>query len=393
MLSWAGLAAGANVGAGILTAQALSVSDRGVLAIVLSVSGLASVVGGLGTNVAIRHLLPRPDPQVSFGDYLGLSALLAAGVAAIATAAILLGGRIIDRQMLHLPIVVAGTVYAVGFFLSIQCFDGLNAFGRTGAAAGVNAAGSVLVLLLVIGASIARAGLALILCAYSLAVLFQTGFALRLLQRGGAGLRPRLRAEPSARLVRLGAPAVALNLGQVLAYRLDRYLIGAIAGPAVAGVYSVATTPAELLRIPATAYGQVTLHGVASGEFRVADVWHAIRRTYLLVIAPAAALAIAAPWLIETVFGERYTGATTPFRILVLAELFLLPFQIAARALSGLGRTREAAVAGFLGLAVTVTALLLLVPQLGAAGGALASVGAYAVMSGVSVALLRRHWK
>jgi O-antigen/teichoic acid export membrane protein len=268
----------------------------------------------------------------------------------------------------------------------------LNAYGFTTLATAIDAAGSL-----------AQLGLVLILFwqgttavdpyvgALVAGNVVQVGLGLVAVRRQGIDLRPRCRRRPWRLLVRTGLPGIALDVGQVLTFKIDRYLLGAMLSPAAVGVYSVAATAPELLRLPTLALSQPIFHRLASGSARIAD----FRRTRRLSLAVTAVLTAAtffvAPFAVKLLFGDRFAAAVTPLRVLLLAEFGITVFYLDASSLAaGMHRVGDAGVAALAGFAVVALSDLLLIPSYGIAGAAWASVIAYTVM-GLVAHLLLRH--
>jgi len=86
---------------------------------------------------------------------------------------------------------------------------------------------------------------------------------------------------------------------------------------------------------------------------------------------------VTAPVTVPLLFGEDFAPAVHLVAILGLAQLFAGPTQIIEGVLLSQGRPGDQAAAQYAGLAVTAFGLLLLVPAIGVAGAASASVCAY----------------
>lgn len=232
------------------------------------------------------------------------------------------------------------------------------------------------------------------LTAYVLALItgnvFQVGLALAALRGVTDSFRPHFAQATWRPAVRTGLPGIAVDISGILTFRLDRYLLGLFLGPAAVGVYSVAATAPELLRLPALAMGQPLFPRVASGAARAED----FGRTRLLCLAAPAGLAVAAfvasPFAVRILFGDQYATAVTPLRVLLLAEfgitLFYIDGALVAAAFSRLGDAATAAAAGCLAV---VVADLVLIATRGVVGAAWGSVIAYFV-TGLSAHLILR---
>ena len=377
---WLGLAAVASLGQAVLTARMLPVDRRGALVVLLTVSGLGALVGGLGTNVAFRHFHGRADPRVGLGDYLGLS-LAVAPVAAVLVTVVCLpllaltGGARADGAL-----AVAVALLACGNLLGAQLLDALNATGSVGSAAALSAGTSLAQMgLLLVGPR--HPSLVQILVVLTTCWATQAVVCVLVLARSGLCTRPRRDREAWRLLVRTGLPALGLNLGATVAFRFDRLLVAAFGGAAAASVYSVASASCEALRLVPTSVGQVVFHRAARGGLTQATLRRVTGGVLAVLVAAAAVLVLGAPWLVRSLFGAGYATAVTPMRLLLVAELLLAPFLVESRVLTGVGRTAAAGGVGLLGLLVSLAAYPAFVPWLGPTGGAVGSMLAYAVMT------------
>lgn len=371
---------------GVITARLLGVDLRGVLGIFVSVAGLVVLVGTLGTNVAIRRLLPRGESSPK--QYLQVSCLLFLFHLLLLFGVIWGLSTFVDETFAEPGIFLAFLAYGAAYFWSNQLLDLMNASGLMAKSAATNALGTAVCLAALVVAVVSGAGLAGVVLCYVVSMLAQIGIGVFFLRRSFGGV-----AQPGARgqLLRAGPKLLGLNLGQAIAYRADTALIGALGSAGAAGIYSVATTPASVLTLPATAVGQVMMHDAAARTISFGGLF---RRVSGLMGGLAVLVVIG--WLladpvIAILFGPDFADAAGVLRVLLLAQLLLVPFIVLSRVVVACGATWSASLPGVLG-AVTLLALgIVLIPGLGAFGGAWASVCAYGVMSTVSFIQVLRY--
>jgi O-antigen/teichoic acid export membrane protein len=374
----------------VTTARALGPTGRGVLVLLVTIALLSSLIGSLGANVGARlHLVSPEDPMPS-GHFVGL---LVALVAAQLVVCLAVASLLLPLADVHLPLGERLLFSALGAAMlgAYLLNDGLNSYGFVADAAAVDAFGSFVQLLAVGSALVAGATtVAPVGAGLVLGSSVQVVTALLVLRRRGVDTRPRRDPRAWRLLVRTGLPGMAAALAEVFTFRIDRYLLALFATPAAVGVYSVASTASEVLRLPSLAVGSALFHRLASGTAEVAD-FRTTRRLCLLVTAlMAAAVAVVAPPLIELAFGPDYAGAVTPLRIVLLGELGIAVYQMDGSSLAGRGRVGSMAVAAACGLVVVVLADVGLMGPFGVAGAAWASVIAYWVMGAVAWWSLRR---
>jgi O-antigen/teichoic acid export membrane protein len=389
---------GAAGAVALLTARKLGPSGRGVLVLMLTLSAFTLLIGSLGMNISARiHLVAERD-RVDCSDFLGLSIVLViAQVVFCAT----IGEVLLPLVNVHLSVgeellfgALAGSLLAP-YLLNAA----INAYGLITGAAAVVAAGSGAQLVLTV--ALYAAGVATVDPYVRVLIggnVLQAVLGLVALRRVGVRLRPTFALGRWAVLVRTGLPAIAIDLSQALTFRVDRYMLGLFLNPAAVGVYSVAATVPELLRLPALAVGQPIFHRLASNSARVED----FNRTRRLCVGAMALAAggtfVVAPWFVHVFFGDAYGGAVTPLRILLLAEFGITFFYLDAAFLAaGHRRVGDAATGALAGCVVVVIADLVLIPTHGIIGAAWASVIGYSVTGLVAHELLRRRnqaaWK
>ncbi|GAB3255501.1 hypothetical protein GCM10027425_15610 [Alteromonas gracilis] len=214
--------------------------------------------------------------------------------------------------------------------------------------------------------------------------------------RTGSPLGGALRGRPDPAQVReivgfgwrgqIGGLVTLLNL------RLDFAILGALAGPAVLGVYAVASKFAELLRLPGTALTWVTYPRLAGLPAEEAD------RLARRMLWPAAAVVVAAAVptyaligpVVRLLYGAEFEDAIGLARLLVVGMLLAGAAGVASGWLYGRGRPGRNSVALGVGLVLTVVLDLALIPAYGAWGAAVASTVAYVAADAVLVGMLLR---
>jgi O-antigen/teichoic acid export membrane protein len=186
-------------------------------------------------------------------------------------------------------------------------------------------------------------------------------------------------------MLRKGLPAVGMNAGQSFTFRLDRYIVAGVLGPAPLGIYSVAVAGSEALRLLPSAWGQTAFYQIASGARSVSSLRRERQDHPALVL-----WGLAVPYVVRFTVGAAYTGAVTPWRILMIGEIGVMAYQIDSRLLASTGKTGPAGLAGVLGLVVVAILDVIWIPMWGLIGAAEASAIAYLVMGvGAAVALHR----
>jgi O-antigen/teichoic acid export membrane protein len=201
--------------------------------------------------------------------------------------------------------------------------------------------------------------------------------------------------QPSLRLARnIAAYGVRAELNSItllLNGRLDFIIVTVLVGPAALGIYAVASRVAEMLRLPSLAINYVLYPAFARQDRRAAaaKARAAIRRTWWIPASLAVAVAAVAPVALPLVYGRAFREAVVPAWILLAGLSGGAVYGVLSAFLSGVGRPGLTSIAQAVGLMVTVTLDLTLIPQLGIVGAATASTFAYLTTTCVLIICFR----
>ncbi len=201
--------------------------------------------------------------------------------------------------------------------------------------------------------------------------------------------------KPSARLAgRVAAFGARGQLGNMLwlaNLRFDSVLLGALAGPAVLGIYAVASKFAELLRLLPTAVNYVLYPRFArigkkeaTAEFRR---MLPISTLSTLILTPF--VAVGSYVAIPILYGHAYRAAIAPAEIIIIGLSVEGAAAVASAYLLGIGRPGLQSVGMGVGTVITVTLDLILIPRYGAMGGAITSAITYITTTVLLVLLAR----
>jgi O-antigen/teichoic acid export membrane protein len=214
----------------------------------------------------------------------------------------------------------------------------------------------------------------------------------RIVGRGGF----RDAGSPSWPLARtIASYGTRAQVGGVLSLlnlRLDFAILDAIAGPAVLGIYAIASKFAELLKILPMSLTYV-LYPKYSGETRSVAAAHArslLPKAGILVAAAAVPLWIASTYLLPLIYGERFRPAIEPAHILLIGLAAEGVAGVITAFLYGIGRPGLNSYAMGAGVLVTVVLDVFLIPRFGATGAAAASSAAYLTSTAALVAFFFR---
>jgi O-antigen/teichoic acid export membrane protein len=207
-----------------------------------------------------------------------------------------------------------------------------------------------------------------------LATLLMAGYVLR--RSSGFG-------RPDARLawqsLRFGVKAQAgraLLLGN---YRVDQWIVGAVAGARQLGLYSVAVAWAETLFYLPTAIAAVQRPDLVRSEPRSAGREAALAfRVALIVSVPMVLfLLVAAPFLCVSVFGDAFRGSIEQLRILAAGTLGIVALKLFGNALTAQRKPMLETSAIAVAFLATVGLDIALIPGHGGVGASVASTVGY----------------
>lgn len=172
-------------------------------------------------------------------------------------------------------------------------------------------------------------------------------------------------------------------------YRLDQWILGAMAGPAELGLYSVAVAWAEALWFLPTTLSAVQRPDLVRGSRRDAAATAArmFRLAALITVLSIGVFVVAAPFLCVTVFGSQFAGSVDQLRVLVLGSLGVVAMKQLGSALTAQGRPTLTSIAISASFLATIVLDVLLIPSHGGMGAALASAIAYS-LGGVAVGMI-----
>lgn len=211
------------------------------------------------------------------------------------------------------------------------------------------------------------------------------------------GQRPRHREpEGLASWIGTGLPLAAAGLMSGFLARGDLVVLGFVAEPEEIALYAAAARVAGLMII-----GLAAVNAIAAPLF--SELWHGGNRATLqsrvdtaaalavLIALPVFAVLILLPRTVLELFGPDFVAAAPILQLLAAGNLVNVlagptgPLMVAA------GRQRAYAVLTFLGIIVSVVAILVLERAFGLTGAALGSTTGVILLNGSIVRYLNRH--
>jgi O-antigen/teichoic acid export membrane protein len=373
----------------LITSRVLGPSGRGQFVFLTTIAMLTAALSSMGVEEATANVAGRePSRRRTLGGNAILLALLFGGAAAVAVGTIITAFPAVGSDsdpalrvvaLASIPLLVL-QVYLqflirsdYGFAvtnIAILVAPALNvAVNGTLAAAGVISVGTAIVTW-VSGQALATT----ILVWYVMTRL--AGFG-----------RPA--PDLARQTVGFGVKAHAGRVMKTGNYRLDQWLLGAIAGSRELGLYSVAVAWSEALFYLPEALGLVMRPDVVRAAPREAGRQAAavFRTAVLLTVPLVLALIVAAPFLCITLMGDEFGGSVSELRVLAPGAFGMVAMKLLANTLTAQRKPMLANAAIGVAFIGTIAFDLLLIPNYGGQGAAIASTISYTA-GGLAVAAI-----
>jgi len=192
---------------------------------------------------------------------------------------------------------------------------------------------------------------------------------------------PRVLDRHGRAILRLALVMGAVQIVNLIGYRIELFILDRYEGLAQVGIYSIAMQAAEAMwLVPAAVATAVTgpaVHETPAGAARL--IRNACGRGLLYTGGLAVAVGALAPLVIPLLFGDDFRGATRPLLLLLPGVVVYGPVSILVVYLSvRCGRPRLSLLVSVIGLVVTAAASFVFIPRYGASGAAGASAIGYA---------------
>jgi O-antigen/teichoic acid export membrane protein len=181
-------------------------------------------------------------------------------------------------------------------------------------------------------------------------------------------------------------PGRILLLGN---YRLDQWILGAVAGARELGLYSVAVAWSSSLFYLPTSLTLVQRPDLVRGsrDYAARRASLIFRSATIVTAVLAIGMVVAAPFLCVTLMGSDFRGAIPQLRVLTLGVFGVVALKLLGNAITAQRRPGLASIAISAGFICTVILDVLLIPRYEGLGAAVASAIAY-TLGGVIVAII-----
>jgi stage V sporulation protein B len=193
------------------------------------------------------------------------------------------------------------------------------------------------------------------------------------------------------RLLRFGLRGYWADLANFLNHRWDLYVVSWWLGASALGYYALSVNIAERLWIWTLAAAPMTLAYVSATNATTQGPTPAVARATLwLTAASAVGVAIVARWLINFLYGPLFLPSLIPLLLLLPGVVVVSVAAVLADDLNGRGRPELASALSVASLVVSLTAGIILIPNHGINGAAMATSLGYSVQACLALALYQQ---
>jgi O-antigen/teichoic acid export membrane protein len=376
----------------IALARWLGPSNRGLLALMLSVSMITLYLGGIGVPWAVVYYSSRRDsaPGTLLGNSLAQAAVLAI---VLIPASWLLHQQLADafgHGQGGTTWVLAAALVPIMFleWTTFSQLQGMLLFGRYNVLGVLAKIAGLLAIVLLLG--ILDFGVAAGVIATAVTATVMVLGALKPILAAG---RLRFERRLLGAMLRYGSRAQVGSIFQMAMARLDVLILQFFRPLSQVGYYVIAQTIAELVLRLTQAF-QVSVMPLVStyeGEERQASTSaDSLRHHGILCGLAVLGVAVLGPLVIVFAFGSQFRPAVLPMLALLPGIWFLGMGGVIQSDLSGRGRPGTSSKLAGLAAAATVALDLVLIPPLGVFGAVIASVIAYTIYGISSLITLHR---
>lgn len=359
----------------------------GLYTLAFTVYSVGMLMGAFGIDTALtKYVAQFKDDRPRTGTLLTNGLLASLSIGCVMALVLYATGPAIASGFFHKP-ELAPLLRIVSMALPFIAMEKAvlgywNGLREMRLYAAINIAQNVLIVGLTV--VLALAGYGLEGAAWGLVLpVVAVGLASVLLVRGSL-VRPALSSAAAAArlLLAFGAFVVLANGIGFLQTYTDSVLIGRFMESEDVGVYAAAVTLSQAILLPAQALQMITgptmstLWGEGSRTGIQKVMNDTLKLTAALIIPVALAVILAAPDLLDFVFGPEYVRSTGALRILMMGSGVLAIWASVSSALSSTAYVRVIFILSSLSWVANVVLNLVLIPVLGITGSATATATA-----------------
>lgn len=186
-----------------------------------------------------------------------------------------------------------------------------------------------------------------------------------------------LSGDDRGKIRRNGIKLLPASFGNTAMLRSDRLLLPALASTSQLGLYVVVATMMELASWPVQNWVDASLRKWKNGGAAKSGRWTKVAQAVLVALVLAGVMGIGCYALIIYVFSEAYAGSAALIVPLGVATIIYAASRVQQGLLIAAGRAKSVSAAELIGMVISVSSYVLLIPSLGALGAALGSIAGY----------------
>lgn len=365
---------------GVVLARWLGPHDRGILALVLLLPSTVLTLVKLGVSQATVFFINRKEATV---DQVASNSVILALLLGLASSAFIWFTRdnLLHKVLSDVPdwALLLGLVRVPLLLLDNYLYSILQATAQFGLynrrllqSEGIRL---VLVAIFVMGLNL---GLPAAIATYTVIGLINIAW-LMLNMRETIHFSLTFDTHLLRKMLSFGIRSYVQVVTAHLLLRIDIYMVQAFLGPAQTAFYALALHFTELVLEVPQAIGLVLYPKLAAlPEAQMHRLTaQSCRRTLMVTVPAAVALALVGPWIVTLWYGQAYAPAGAPLPWAAVGVAAMSIFVIITRDFTARQKQRVNTVAGLLALATNVVLNVVLIPIYGIVGASFATAVAY----------------
>lgn len=376
---------------GVVSARLLAPDGRGAVGAIAAWAMLASFIGGVGLRDGMNWLAARDErlaPRVLTSTIVSTMALAVVTIVVVQLL-VPIGFRAQSDTVIRTAQIAMIWVFP---YMLYNAFGSL--FGSRQRFGAINwmRVGQPFVYAVGLGVLwwIGRVGVGEVVALQAASFVIPAALAfVELRRQSGLG---RFDRDVTRQAASYGVRSFGATLGELTNSRLDLLVLPAIVVASEIGLYVVAVSAASMIVGVFGSLGVVVFPAAAraGGADAIALTQRATRLVLAASALSAITLGLAAPWLVQLLYGSEFSGSVTPLRHLLPGTCCLAGVAIVNGGLKAIGRPGSASIAQFAGVGVTVVGLAVLLGPLGITGAAIASSLSFFTVLVVGLVLFAR---
>jgi O-antigen/teichoic acid export membrane protein len=385
----------------VVIARFLSVDAYGQVAIGLTVLSLGMTAALLGFGQGVPRYMSRLDDEADVRGAWVTGLAIAGGMAVVVAGGLFIAAEPLSGLLLGenpdpdlLRLFALAVPFVVVLEIGVGAVRGMEntrfrTYARDLLYPGVRL--GLLVGLLVVGLDVYAAGAAYVAAAAVAAVVVHLLFNRLLPLVGPVDTRPR-------EMLAFSLPLVVSAVVGALLTRVDTLMIGALRTTAEVGLYSAAFPLATGLQLFLGSFGFMYMPLAsrldASGDlgelnrmYRLTTKW-----VFVLTFPVFTLLAVFPGDVLGVAFGSEYVGAASVLTVLAVGFFTQAATGRSTETLLALGLSTYALGINVVTFTANIAVNLVLIPEYGIIGAAVASAGSFITMNGITYVVLRRKF-